>query len=307
MREHIIPDPHEHPVVPLPCAPSDVRRDQSSYGGFTQRLSPYSILRHGPRLRHTPEDDISPRVRWSTHKLRDCSADHLSIYRFPERNKVPDFATFSSLLRITTKYELPAVRSQLLEVTRDAYPETFEGLTPSEPLGERVFSGPTPHPNEVLNLLVQQKLTSALPMAYYMAARRGTKSLIGHHPASARLPPEIVQAAIEGLMALHEMELKETHRLISDSRALHPCSSLDCPTRKSAGATMSDMHHKIVDQITGSSRSGTKVLEILSLSDICGGDCYGLCGNCVQRRESRHAEVRREAWAALPDMFGPRA
>jgi hypothetical protein len=99
--------------------------------------------------------------------------------RFPDRDKVPDFATFSSLLRMTTKYEMPAVRSQLLEVVRDAYPETFEGLTPYEPLGEGVFSGPTPHPNTVLNLFVQQKLTSALPMAYYMAARMGLDSLMG--------------------------------------------------------------------------------------------------------------------------------
>ncbi|KAF9649261.1 hypothetical protein BDM02DRAFT_3072812, partial [Thelephora ganbajun] len=45
---------------------------------------------------------------------------------FPAKNKVPDFTTFSSLLRITTKYEMPTVRSQLLEVVRDAYPETFE-------------------------------------------------------------------------------------------------------------------------------------------------------------------------------------
>ena len=82
-------------------------------------------------------------------------------YRFPERDKVPDFDTFSSLLRITTKYEMPAVRPQLLKVARDAYPETFEGVTPTKSLGESVFSGPTPHPNEVLNLFVRQNLTSA--------------------------------------------------------------------------------------------------------------------------------------------------
>jgi hypothetical protein len=113
-----------------------------------------------------------------------------SLYRFPERNKVPDFATFSSLLRMTTKYEMPTVRSQLLEVVRDAYPETFEGLTPSKPLGESVFSGPTPHPNVVLNLFVQQKLTSALPMAYYMATRKGVNLLMGEHlPRNATLSP----------------------------------------------------------------------------------------------------------------------
>ena len=64
---------------------------------------------------------------------------------------------------------MPTIRSQLLEVVRDAYPETFDGLGPSKPLGESIFDGRTPHPNEVLNLFVQQNLTSALPMAYYMA------------------------------------------------------------------------------------------------------------------------------------------
>ena len=267
-------------------------------------MSSYSVLRYGLRFRHTSQNDISPRVRCSTNPLLGSYTDCLSTYRFPEKNKVPDFATFSSLLRITTKYELPTIRSQLLEVIRDAYPETFEGLTPSKPLGENVFSEMTPHPNEVLNLFVQQKLTSALPMAYYMAARRGAKSLMSRHPASARLPPKIVQAAIEGLMALREMELKEAHRLIFKSKTLLSCFLLNCPTRKSVGVIMPDVHQKVVDKITGSSRSGTKVLEILSLNDIYGGDCYGFCGNCVQRWESGHAQVRRKAWATLPDVFG---
>ena len=86
---------------------------------------------------------------------------------------------------------MPAVRSGLLEVVNEAYPETFEGVTPMKPLGGDVFSGPTPHPNEVLNLFVQQKLTSALPMAYYLAARRGVDLLMAEHlPQSATLPPD---------------------------------------------------------------------------------------------------------------------
>jgi len=85
-----------------------------------------------------------------------------------------------------TKYEMPSIRSQILEVVRDAYPATFEGLGPSKPLGEDVFSGPTPHPNEVLNLFIQQKLTFALPMAYYMVTRRGLNSLMDRFPSSMR-------------------------------------------------------------------------------------------------------------------------
>ena len=148
-----------------------------------------------------------------------------STRRFPERGRVPDFTTFSSLLRISAKYEIPTVRSQVLDVARKAYPETFEGLSPSKPLGESVFSGPAPHPNEVLNLFVQQKLTSTLPMAYYMAARRGLDSLMDRRlPASGILSPEILQVAIRGLMALREVELNETHHLIFGQRGSRPCS-----------------------------------------------------------------------------------
>ena len=218
---------------------------------------------------------------------------------------MPDFATFSSLLRITAKYELPTVRSQLLEVVRDAYPETFEGLAPSKPLGESIFSGPAPHPNAVLNLFVQQKLVSTLPMAYYMAAQRGPDSLMDLRlPTSARLPPEILQAAIKGLIALREMELKQTHRLIFGSKTSQPCSSSNCPSRNAVGSKVSDAHEKVVGLITDASRPGTKLLQILSLSDVCGGDSHGFCGRCVEVWETGHAEVRKKAWAALPGVFG---
>ena len=229
----------------------------------------------------------------------------ISICSFPERNKVPDFGTFSSLLRIAAKYELSAVRSQLLDIVGDAYPATFGGLNPSKPLGENVFTGPIPHPNAVLNLFVQQKLTSALPMAYYMAARRGLDSLMDRRlPRSATLSPEVLQTAVRGLMALREIELKETHRLIFGSAISHPCSSLKCPSRDSAGPRGTDVYQMVVDQITDRSQSGTRILQVLSVTDVCGGDRHGFCGDCVGRWEVGHAEVREKVWAALPAVFG---
>ena len=217
---------------------------------------------------------------------------------------MPDFNTFSSLLRITAEYELPTVRSQLLEVVHDAYPETFEGLAPSKSLGEGIFSGPTPHPNAVLNLFIQQDLTSALPMAYYMAARRGLDSLMDRHlPQSATLSPEILQSAIRGFVTLREMELKETHRLIFGSKT-HLCSWSKCPSLKIAGPRALEAHQKVVDQITDSAQPGTKVLQVLSLADILGGDYHGFCERCVEGWEAEHAEVRKKVWNALPDVFG---
>jgi len=198
---------------------------------------------------------------------------------------------------------MPAVRSQVLDIIHDAYPETFGGLAPSKPLGESIFSGQTPHPNAVLNLFVQQKLTSALPMAYYMAARRGLGSLMDRClPANARLPPEILQVVVNGLFALREMELRETHRLIFGSKGSYSCSRSNCP-RNTTGPRVSEAHQKVVDRIADSVHSGTKLLQVLSMREVGGGDCLEFCENCVEGWEVGHADVRKNAWVMLPDIF----
>ena len=230
-------------------------------------------------------------------------------HRFPERNKAPDFTTFSSLLRITSKYELPTVRSQLLEFVREAYPETFEGLSPSRLLGESVFSGPTPHPNEVLNLFVQQNLTSALPVAYYMAARRGIDSLMdGSLPPSATLPSGVLQSTMKGLMALRELELGETHRLIFEPETPPLCSTSKCPSRTRTGPVALDAYRKVFDHVVGSSQFGTKVLQVPEFYEDCEGElqCIGsnICHNCVEGWEVRHASLRKKVWGKLPEVFG---
>jgi len=241
--------------------------------------------------------------------LGRCFFDNLSICRFPERNKVPDFNTFSSLLRVTAKYELPTVRSQLLEAIHDAYPENFEGLTPSKSLGEGIFSGPSPHPNAVLDLFVQQKINSALPMAYYMAVRRGLDSLMDRClPQSATLSPEILQSVIRGLIKLREMERDETYHLIFEPKSPHPCSAPNCPSYDPTSTLTLQACRKVFDHIVGSSQLGTKVLQVPEFYEDCGGgpQCVspGICRGCVERWESGHAELRKKIWARLPEIFG---
>lgn len=311
MREHALPCPHHHPVLPLSCTPSDVCTSQPGHCRITQRMSPHPVLRYCQGFHHAPQDDISPRVRCSSTMLLDCSTDSLDICRFPKRNRVPDFSTFSSLLRITAKYEMPAVRSQVLEVIHNAYPQTFEGLAPSQPLGENVFTGPTPHPNKVLNLFIQQRLSSALPMAYYMAVRRGPDSLIGKNPSrNTTLSPEILRPAVRGLMALREVELNETHRLIFGPKDSHPFPTPNCPLRTPTGPAALGAYQTVFDHIVGSSQFGTKVLEVPGFYEDCedGPQCIGpgICQGCVERWESGHAELRKKAWATLPDAFGLR-
>ena len=201
------------------------------------------------------------------------------------------------------------VRSRLLEVVRGAYPETFEGLARSKVLGESVFTGSPPHPNEVLNLFVQQNLTSALPMAYYMAVRRGSDSLMDKRlSASARLPPEVLQVAIRGLVELREVEFNETHRLIFVSTGSHPCTSSNCPSRTPVSPAALEAYQKVFGHTVGPSRLGPRVLQVPEFYEDCGGDVQcispGICGRCVERWESGHAELRKKAWAMLPDVFG---
>jgi hypothetical protein len=202
---------------------------------------------------------------------------------------------------------MPTVRSQLLEIVRNAYPETFEEVTSTKTLGENTFSGSTPHPNEVLKLFIQQKLTSALPMAYYMAAQRGLNSLMNRLlPQSATLPPDILQLAIGGLMSLRELELNETHRLVLGSKFSRPCSSANCPSRKKTGSWASDAHQELIGRITGSPGFGTKVLQVLSLNGVRGGSSDEFCETCIQGWEAGHVEVRKRAWDILPVVFGLR-
>ena len=202
---------------------------------------------------------------------------------------------------------MPTVRPQLIEVVRDAYPETFEGVTPTKSLGESVFSGRTPHPNEVLNLFVQQGLTSALPMAYYMAARRGIDSLTNKSLIqNATLSPKILRSALKGFVALRELELNETYCLVLGSKVSHWCSSPNCPSRDATGPRVTDAHKKVIDQITDPTRSGTKVLQVLVLSSIDEGVSGGFCESCVKGWEARHSEIRKRAWDTLSDVFGLR-
>ena len=245
--------------------------------------------------------------------LRSSNIDelfHQPTCRFPERNKAPDFNTFSSLLRITTKYEMPTIRSQLIEVVRDSYPETFDGVTPTKTLGEDVFDGPTPHPNEVVNLFVQQKLTSALPMAYYMAARRGVDSLMDERlPRSATLSPRVLRTAIKGFITLREVELKETHQLVFGSKRSGPCSLPNCLSRTPASPAALEAYQKVFDHIVGSSDRGTKVLQVPELckgseGQVAVGICPDICENCERRWKYGHADLRERVWAMLPDAFG---
>ena len=202
------------------------------------------------------------------------------------------------------------LRAQLLEIIHNAYPENFRGLDPSKALGENVYDGPKPHPNAVLKLFVQQKVTSALPMAYYMAVRRGSDSLMDARlPTNATLSGQTLRSAIRGLIALREMELDETHRIIFTTSNYVGCSSTDCPSLRSGrrlDAEIVGVLQRTSDRITGSAVGGTRILQVLSGSEFAEDTESKFCRFCTEKMQAAHGEVRKKAWAALPDVFGLR-
>ena len=197
---------------------------------------------------------------------------------------------------MTAKYKMDDVRSLLLKFIASAYPGKFKGVAPSEPPGERAFSGPTPHPNEVLNLFVQQGLTSALPIAYYMAARKGVDSLLGSDPPqNPPLRPEILRSAMRGLVMLREFERDETRLLIFRAKDSHLCSTSHSPTYSIA----LEACRKVFDRTVSSPSLGTKVLQVPEFHP-----GPSICSTCVGKWESGHAEMRKKAWEMLPYVFG---
>ena len=205
---------------------------------------------------------------------------------------------------------MPNLRARLLKTVHDAYPETFDGLDPSRVLGENVFDGAKPHPNMVLNFLIQEKVTSALPMAYYMAVRRGPDSLMDTRlPSSATLSGKTLRSATRGLMALREMELKESYKiafLIKNFTSNIGCDSQECISWKGgiSDAVVISACQDVFDRITGSAVGGTRILQVLPASEFAENMGCKFCQVCMEKIQVAHAEVRRKAWTALPEVFG---
>ena len=69
-----------------------------------------------------------------------------------------------------------------------------------------------------------------------------------------------------------------------------------------------EVHQKVFDHIVGSSRAGTRVLQVPKFyEDRDSGPVHvipGICDRCMERWRSEHAELRKKVWGMLPDVFG---
>ena len=90
------------------------------------------------------------------------------------------------------------------------------------------------------------------------------------------------------------MELKETHRIVCSSRS----------PRGPSGTGTVEAHQQAFDRITGSVVGRTRILHVLSADELVGDPESKSCRVCAEKMQVAHVEVRKKAWAALPEVFG---
>ena len=209
--------------------------------------------------------------------------------RFPHRHKTPDFATFSSLLRMTTKYRFQEIRSQILQDLRPAYPTDLSKYkVEGSRFGEAVFGTPLPHPNSVLDLFVTCKVAFVLPFAYYRACIAGDPASLGTTDAEVTLPPNTLKAALRGQARLKADEIQLARKI-----ALQ-----DCPAWGACSGKLPAARTQIFDWIHPEVATQSGILERESFTGT------GYCVQCLQIFKQELAKTKKDTWKNLPSYFG---
>ena len=201
---------------------------------------------------------------------------------------------FASLLRMASKYGYSDVREYLFHRLKDAYPTKLEVYQAASVLGEGVFGSPKPHPNEVLNLFLDQNVRFAIPVAAYRAGLGGFSSIISNDPGLA-LPRLALAAIFHGMDVIRSEVFWRAYGIVSNM------SSKVCVDRKcvaSCGEDSTDHKMNRLDAIYDFMVRGDKgdVLSSLSLGDV-------LCVDCATTAEEGYDRLRATIWENLPCIF----
>ena len=216
------------------------------------------------------------------------SNNNLPNRRFPHRHKTPSFATFSSLLRVTTKYRFQEIRSQILLDLLQAYPTKLSKYKESSCLGEAVFGTPLPHPNSVLNLFVACEVAFALPFAYYRACIAGDPASLDSTDGEIALPLDTLKAALRGQARLRADEVELAREV-----ALQDCPAWGaCSGKLPAGRT------KVFDWIHPEVVTQSGILEKGNFTGT------GYCDQCVKIFQEDLSDTKSDTWENLPSYFG---
>ena len=207
--------------------------------------------------------------------------------RFPHRHKTPDFTTFSSLLRMSTKYKFQEVRSQIILDLLPAYPTQLSDYKTSSRLGEAIFGTPLPHPNSVLDLFVKCKVSFALPFAYYRTCVAGDPASLNTSAKETVLPTNVIKAALRGQARLKEEQVKLAKKL-----AMQDCKAWVC--LKQMPSSCLPVFDWILPETT--TREG-----ILEKGDFTKSK---YCSQCSRTFAQGLSDAQKDTWDNLPSYFG---
>ena len=216
--------------------------------------------------------------------------------RFPARNKVPEFAVFASLLRMTTKYGFSDIREALVDDLKAAYPTKWEDFETAKILGEDVFGSPRPHPNGVLNLFLEQRVKFALPFAAYRAGLGGPSTIASEKPGTV-LSRLTLASIIHGIGGMRRA-MTHTAHTIAYTWDLGVCADQACVLN--VGIRPAEWRvealKKVSDVLVKNSEG-----DMLSSFQF-GGVC---CADCAKRLKNSHRDCRKHlVWARLPSLLG---
>jgi len=127
---------------------------------------------------------------------------------------------------MATKYGFSDIREGLVERLKGAYPTKWEDFETAKVLGEEVFGSPKPHPNAVLNLLLEQRIKFALPFAAYRAVLGSFPSLVSDGPGTA-LSRLTLAFTIYGMERIRHVMVQVSHSIVYDGN-LRVCPRTAC-------------------------------------------------------------------------------
>lgn len=184
---------------------------------------------------------------------------------------------------MTTKYQLEETRSQILLDLVPAYPTEFSEYENSSYRGEAIFGTPAPHPNLVLDLLVQCKVAFALPFAYYRVCVAGDPASLDTNADGVSLSPETLKTALRGQAQLKGGEMQFAKKL-----AFQECTAWKC-----IGKNRAEVYGWIVpyEALTNG---------ILERGDFPG---TGYCYRCTQAFPQELIKAKEEVWKNMPSYF----
>ena len=207
----------------------------------------------------------------------------------------PPFREFSSLLRLSSKYQIRGLQDALQDNLRTTYTPSQNGGAVT-PIHHGHFGDPQPHPNEVLKLFHECRVDFALAFAFYEACVAGIKSLTNTDP-SVKLPPVALSQAVRGFCTLKEWEWRLSRSILFLDRQSHTsnrCRPLDIRSTDS-GSPLQDVLRAIYPGF------GMTAGGILHITDFPNG---GNCADCVRRWNDIKQQAKEELWKSLPEIFG---